>query len=469
VSEHAKFSPSGAHRWMSCPASMAVESEIPDQTSAYAEEGTKAHALAEALLRVELNGCDGPDVFDAEAMLADADEDMREHVGKYVDLVLRMSQNHTLLVEQRVNFGAAIGVPEDEAFGTSDAVILTADGEELMVVDLKYGQGVRVSAEENEQLMLYALGALNEFAMLGDFKRVRLVIHQPRLDSVSEWDCTVEHLMAFAEKAKYAALQCQNASVFHRSKALEPSSSYFYPTNEGCRFCRYAGKCEALARHVNGVVFDDFEAIGEPLKPEQLLPDKLGRALDAAPLIEHWLKAVRAEAERQAFAGQPPIGKDGPYKLVQGRMGNRKFRDEAEAEAALKAMRLKQDEMYTFNLKTPPQLEKVLKENPRKWAKLQPLITQTEGGVSLAPATDKRPAFSPPSAVDDFTDLTGENTDVLTMKYNTPRVWRYDSRMLEPAVALHSTGVAAIDRTEEAAKMRVRVFLTQEKYGPVAA
>lgn len=439
MSEHAAFSPSGSEKRYLCPASYAVERDLPDESSAYADEGTDCHELAAACLRTG----NPADFYLGKRMSNgyEVTDEMVEAVQTYVNRVLTYAEGHTLLVEQQVNYASFVNAAEDECWGTADAIVITADGEELQLHDAKFGRGVKVDAsyavdefvelnedgsprapkmKGNRQLMDYALGALNDFGMLGDFKRVRLVIHQPRLNHLSEWDCTIDDLMEFAKEEAYAILQCKNAATLHRTGKLEPTSSYFNPGEKQCRWCAHAGPCDALRAHINREVFGEFDVIetgADPLPAQAETPtqsNQLGRALDAAPLIEHWLKTVRAEAERQAFAGNPPVGKDGSYKLVQGRMGNRKWADDQAAETQLKSMRLKQDEIYTFNLKTPPQIEKLLKPNPRKWAKLQPLITQSEGGISLAPATDKRPPYEPPSAADDFEDLTGDTSDVLS-------------------------------------------------------
>lgn len=121
--------------------------------------------------------------------------------GRYVDTVWTLAQNNELLVEQRVDFSHITGV--EESFGTADGIIIA--GNELQIHDLKYGKGVRIDAEQNEQLQLYALGALEQFSMLYDFETVRLFIHQPRLNHVSEWSLTVQELQSFGERALEAA------------------------------------------------------------------------------------------------------------------------------------------------------------------------------------------------------------------------------------------------------------------------
>jgi hypothetical protein len=366
MSEHARLSPSGAHKWMSCPGSLLLEQGIPDTSSEFADEGTAAHFLAACCLEQE---CDAAFYLNRQIIVGERDchfatasenntpttrrfhvfDDMVDFVQKYVDSVRAYADGNQLMIEQRVEFSDYVGVPDQ--FGTSDAVIITSDGEEIQVHDLKYGRGVKVDADNNEQLMLYALGALNEFGMVGDFKRVRMVIHQPRLYHVSEWVCSVEELLAFAEKAKAAATRVE----------------------------------EILLVQV---------ATGEDLNPSE-----------DVDLIEDWCKAVRAEVERRLFAGQKVPG----YKLVEGRKGSRKWVDATDVEATMKSMRLKEDVIYERSLISPTTAEKLHKSGaigPRQWPKLQELITQTEGKPSVAPASDKRPALVLTAVEDEFNDLT---------------------------------------------------------------
>ena len=117
--------------------------------------------------------------------------------------------------------------------------------------------------------------------------------------------------------------------------------------------------------------------------------DDLGAKMDAIELIEMWVKAIRAKVEKELLAGRPVAG----YKLVQGRKPARAWSDEAKAEAALKRMRIKSDQMYERTLISPTTAEKLLKAEPKRWAKVSALVTQGEGKPSVAPVTDKRPAL----------------------------------------------------------------------------
>lgn len=420
---HARFSPSGAHRWMNCPGSLALEADKPDTSSAFADEGTAAHFLASECLKsqepasksmgrtilVARSGTEWlPEGWmpgrGASAFVVDAD--MVAFVQEYLDAVWEYAIGGELLVEQRVNFGRQIGV--EGQFGTSDAVILQDEGFELQVHDLKYGRGVKVDAERNEQLMLYALGALELADMLGHApERVRLVIHQPRLEHLSEWDCSVQDLLAFAEQARHAAqhaLGCLNLGVDEDEDLV--------PGEKQCRFCKAKATCGALRAEVAMAVSgapsapatpDDFAEL--PVVADHSSAEWIAACLGKLDQIEGWCKAVRAEAERKLFAGEPVPG----WKLVEGRRGARKWADEKAAEELLKAMRVKHEQMYDYSVISPTSAEKLHKADvigPRQWPKVQALITQSDGKPSVAPESDKRPALVVKPAAEMFDDVS---------------------------------------------------------------
>lgn len=407
---HALLSPSGAHRWISCHGSLALESAYPRSSSKYAAEGTAAHSLAELCLTSDVS----PNaeafigkVIEADGLSFTVDADMARHINTYVTAILAMAEGNTLLVEQRLAFGVRIGQPDEIAFGTSDAVILAPD--ELQVHDLKYGQGVRVDADENEQLMLYALGAAHAFDMVHDFTSVRLVIHQPRLDHVSEWVCSVEELNAFATDVRMHAkwaLDIKDAD----EKNLPFPEDQLNPSEDVCRFCKAKASCPALRDKVASTVGkgtaaepDDFDDLTTPASPAQIVEfkdDVLGECMALVGLVEDWCKAIRGETETRLLRGEPVPG----FKLVQGRKGHRKWTDVSAVEALLKSFRLKDEQIYTRHLIGVPAAEVLLKDNPRRWPKVEALFSQADGGPSVAPVSDKRPEYTVAST-DDFEAL----------------------------------------------------------------
>jgi hypothetical protein len=393
---HAKLSPSGAHRWMACPGSVTLEADFPDTSSAYAREGTAAHELAAMVLEdpsSTANHYVGKKIaFDdhGEEVVWPITKEMADYVDDYVNFVRERAVGKILHVECKLSIGHITG--EDGATGTSDVVIIDREQEAIEVIDLKYGMGVRVDAENNEQMQFYALGALYEYELISDFSYVTMVIHQPRLNHVSEWNIPVDQLRRFEDEARHAA---------DKVRWEEPT---FNPSEKQCRFCKAKATCSALRAEVTDIVFGaaTIDEFVPQTVDSQSGDNYLPVAMSKVGLVEDWCKAVRAEVERRLLAGQTVDG----YKLVEGRKGNRAWSDESAVEQLFKSFRLRQEEMYDFKLISATKAEKLLKENPKRWAKAEQLITRSDGKPSVAPATDKRPAMDVKPVLDDFRDLT---------------------------------------------------------------
>jgi len=412
---HALLSPSAAEKWMGCPGSLLMEKGEVDKGSAHADEGTAAHFLASECLayqaypaahlkkRIEVM----PEGARWQGDLIqgpwfEVDADMANHVDAYVQAVRKYAEGGALFIEQRLPITSWTGEPD--AAGTSDAVILTSDGE-LIVVDLKYGMGELVSPERNKQLMIYALAAYEEFSMVGDIKSVRLVIHQPRVHHApQEWPVSVAELQAFGEEVRVAAKAA--LACYHEGHEV------LAPSDAACRWCKAKHKCPALDKLVTETVGASFEDLS---KTEVVIPaigrydDSLAQKMAACDLIEKWIKAVRGKVEAELFAGNEVPG----YKLVMGKKGARSWLNADDAEATLKSMRLKVEEMYNMSVRTPTQIEKVFgpsgsAPSVKRWNKLQGLITQTDGKPSVAPESDKRAAYVV-DAVGAFEDETGSD------------------------------------------------------------
>lgn len=422
---HALLSPSGSYKWLACAGSLAMEDGMPDDGNKYSDEGNCAHAVAAMCLteskpaaayvgrRIEVGNC----------RTFEFNSDMVVPVQEYLNYIRHRMESYRLAgatsvelhVEQSVPIGHITGEPG--ACGTADAVIVAQwkTGMVLIdVTDLKFGQGVEVRAEENPQLMLYTLGAIELLGMIYDFTepQIQINVFQPRKQSLpSEWECSYTRLLEFAQqasKAGAAAMYVYNSQPSNIEEHLTPG--------DHCRksFCKARASCPKLASFVQEQVGADFEIIEKAefnasaaghiaaTAPVVLTDDQLGLKQDAVDLIEDWCRAVRAETERRLLAGIAVPSPRGGYKLVQGRQGARAWSDSAEAEKLLKSFRLKNEEMYEFKLISPTTAEKLLKESPKRWTKAQALITRSDGKLSVAPVSDKRPAVEIKPVIDDF-------------------------------------------------------------------
>ena len=392
---HAKLSPSGAHRWMACPGSVNLEAPFPDTSSVYAAEGTVAHDVAAQCL---IDNRDPAsfigDVMEVDGFTFTVDKAMADYVADYVKLVRDLAKGKTLYAESKVPIGHLTG--EEGATGTSDAVIIDVAERNLSIVDLKYGMGVTVEANDNPQLMMYALGALEMYNILCDFDTVSMYIHMPRLNYVAECHISTEELLKFG------------ATVWQAASRTRSEVTYTTPGEKQCRFCKAKATCPALrtamAEIVDGTsaaTIDEFADLVPEVPNMETGDNYLSIAMSKVGLIEDWCKGVRAEVERRLLAGHKVDG----FKLVEGRRGNRKWSDEAEVEALLKSFRMRQDEMYDMSLISPTKAEKMFKSNPKRWEKVEALTSRSDGKPSVAFASDKRSEMTVQSVADDFRDL----------------------------------------------------------------
>jgi hypothetical protein len=411
---HALFSPSSAHTWINCKASTAAQLGQPDDSSEFADDGSASHELAKWCLDA---GTDAAAYIGRVIKIGerefDVDDERAEYVQLYLDDIRSRKAAYELtgatvqmLVEQRLSIEHITG--EKGAKGTSDCVLIASwdDGRaEICVIDLKYGRGVSVFAENNYQGMIYAHAALHEHSDFFDFTNVRIVIHQVRLsEKPSEWEITPAALTEWISTvAKPAAEQ---AMLYVESVDFVPLAlSDFVPGEKQCKFCKAKAVCPALAKHVEETIGADFDDIADMTSNgiatvvDLLDSEELGKVYPALPLIEMFGKAVLARIEAELLNGGTVPG----TKLVQGRKGARKWSSTDEAEALLKSMRLKQDEMYQFKVISPTQAEKLLaKDSPRRWKKAESLIVQPNGSPSVAPESDKRPALVIAPVSEDF-------------------------------------------------------------------
>lgn len=361
---HATLSASGAHRWLNCTASPSLEAGLPSTAGEAAAEGTRAHSMAEAKLRARLTG---------ETYTGESSGEMGEATDAYVDLVTTIATGLSpadVAVEQRVDFDHLV----PGGFGTADCVILS--DKVLHIVDLKYGMGVRVEAEGNPQLRLYALGALAEFGILYDFETVRMTIFQPRLDSTSTAEMTRAELEEWGETV-----------VAPAARAADAGQGEFRP-GEWCRWCKAKAICRARAEENLALARLEF-APAPTLEPEEV-----ASVVEQAGRLASWAKDVESWAKDRLKEGTEMPG----LKLIAGR-GRRSFTDADRVATVASEAGYTTHEMRLLPLTS---IEKQM--GKKTFAELLgDLVTKTEGEPQLVAASDPRPAWTPVTAETEFT------------------------------------------------------------------
>lgn len=385
MSEHAILAPSSAHRWMTCAASLAMELGKPNRSSKFSDEGTAAHELAAMCLNAgkDTAAYAGRMIKVGETTW-EVNDEMQHQVQKYLENIgAYVNGSNILYVEERVDFSRIVGFPD--SFGTADAIIIDTANRELQIHDLKYGRGVEVSAKENEQLMIYALGALDIYGLLYDFDKVRLVIHQVRLrETPDEWPVSVKDLHEFSIKVHAAALKAMKFRA--RPEGGYIGSENFLPTEDNCRFCKASGVCPAQDKRVREIIEGELT---------------LAEKRDRVAFVEGWCKAVCNETDAALRSQKKVPG----WILAEGRKGDRKYRDEDKA-ARIMAAALTPDELYTKKLVSPAQAEKLLKKpSPETWARLNTIIYQEDGKPSVVRDSEGRTEITVKPKADVFDNL----------------------------------------------------------------
>ncbi len=378
---HALLSASSAHRWLVCTPSARLEEKFPDAETEYAKEGTLAHEIA-AYLALSKTGQITAKIL--ENMWDDVkyneyySADMVDHCEGYAEYVYdRWQQAKKTCPDANVLIEAKIEYDQwaPEGFGTADCIILSDDT--LEVIDFKYGKGKKVSAYNNPQMRLYALGAYNTYGLLYGLENVRMTIYQPRLGDPIQTDIiTIDRLLDWGEK-----------EVAPTAQLAWKGEGPFSPSHEVCRFCKVKGTCRARADY-NLKVFDSA--------PEKALltPDDAGEYLNLADDMKSWLEDLENVVKSALLMGRKVYG----WKLVEGR-SNRKYKNPAAIAETLIAAGVPTEQIYKpqelINLTA---LEKLM---GKKYVKeyLSGFIEKPKGKPTVAPETDPRDEYVPADEV----------------------------------------------------------------------
>lgn len=405
---HAIMSPSSASRWTICPGSVVLTKDLPRTSSEFADEGTAAHELAAWCLNdpdTDPAAHISKQIFVGERTFT-IDDEMADNVQVYVDLVRSIPGD--MYVEQKMPINQITG--EDGAHGTADAVIVS--GNLLTIVDLKYGRGVEIDADDNLQLLIYAAAAVDTFDILGEVEHVRMIISQPRRHHTSDWVIPVHQLGARIGDVRVAAGIVRGSLQFADDNNGDVKRADLHPGEKQCRWCDAKGTCPALAQHVVNTVADDFVDLTKPIADQMDIArtmdnETLGNCLQAVELIESWCESIRKTVHTELMTGNTVPG----FKVVSGKAGSRKWQNADEAEALFKSMRLKVEDMYDFKLISPTTAEKLKKAGtigPRQWPKVEAEITRVDGAPVVVPVSDKRPPLAVKASADDFDDMSDD-------------------------------------------------------------
>lgn len=385
---HALLSPSAAGRWLLCPASVALTAGMPEETSPYTLRGTAAHAAAESVI----TGRPYQAPAGAESV---SFEELKEEVQQYTDFVRSETRGDFRLIEQRLEASWL----SPECFGTADAVILHPD--EIHVIDLKTGRGVPVTAKDNPQLAIYARSVLETFSgMFEDLNSIKMTIVQPPLNRIDTWQITPEELIKITDDMKDAAAECVKELQEMSRKDARLDCLKFNPGTAQCRFCRARHECRALASYCLTAAGLPALTVCDP-KIDNV---QLSKIMSKIPAIELWIAAIKERAEVELSEGHIVPG----YKLVQGRAGNRTWKDPAAAASLLEACGLSKDQIYAKKLVSPAQADKLIKKSGKmtdeQAAAYSDMIIKPAGAPVIAEDSDPRPAYRGGLTADDYPD-----------------------------------------------------------------
>ena len=367
---HARLSPSSSSRWLTCTASVEQADKYENTTNSAAEWGTVTHGIGELILKdLEI-----PKIVEGHKW----DNEQYECALEYANYVREfITKDSVVLIEEQFNLSSI----SDGQFGTSDATVLNQN--HLHIFDLKTGHNI-VNAEENTQMMLYAIGAVDELEMLYDIEQITLHIVQTRANHISTWNLSYDELIEFKQFAKQQA------------EKIISGNTEFNPTEKACKWCPHQANCEALRTHVENTIKDAFNELEEiEGKADLISDDHIKKVLDNKDLILGFIKAVEQVALERMQNGEEIKG----YKLVEARK-NKKWVDEGKVEEYLKSRDDGMDYYQPPKLLPMGKILKILKDDET----LQELIVVPRGDAIVAPESDKREPIT--KVCDEFDSLS---------------------------------------------------------------
>ncbi len=403
MSGHSTLGPSKAKQWKNCPGSIALCAKAPKQAPNYAaEEGTVAHGIAEKFVTGKIDSLEMMaligTVVESNGLQIEIIEEMFDGAVEYKELIdadrtALIATPGSIKTEGHAEIRVHAKSVDERVWGTSD-YILFKKGKKLIVYDYKFGQGVIVDPEENEQAALYLIGAMETLAGSA-FDELEVVIHQPRgrhADGpVRRWVAPKEWLEKFRLETKAQA-----------AETLRPDARIV--AGDWCRWCTAKPFCPVIHKAVQESASTDFSVVApeivkaaDKLQEVRLLPvAQLGQMLAWEGAMKALFEAVKDVVREKLSAGEEVPG----WKLVNGREGNREWVSEEEVLAAFSPT-LGEDQLYVKKIISPAALEKIV----GKKVKLDHLVTRKPGEKAIARNTDPRPAV-PSAAADDFGVVT---------------------------------------------------------------
>lgn len=382
------LTPSSADRWLNCSKSRYLEHLLPKSQSSYSKEGDAAHHLAELLLNRHFEPLRGPFINKAlkkfkkqnEFYLA-SPKGMDAQIEKYTSFVieeftevLSLDAKATITIEDEVDLSRY----NIKNSGKIDALIV--GNRKLTIIDLKYGKGFQVAAEDNAQLKVYALGAIDKYELIHDFDTVDLIIYQPRLNWISSDSWDVGELLDWGQ---HEVLPKSKIALTDKGETL---------AGDWCKWCSAKSRCRAFTAKFT----KNIDLIGRDI--DLLSDDELETLFNMIPLFNSWAGTIKAYMLNEALNGRDWE----TLKVVNG-TGRRAWSDEDEVKKVLTEEGFKIEEITNTKLKGIGDITDMFSVDRGKEI-LEPLILKGLGGPKLVPLSDPRPEKGRKEAKDDFND-----------------------------------------------------------------